>query len=367
MTVDIKRVQGTYKVQQYNGTGTTDLLVIDPNTGYVVPSTPTNSKVVVTGDLYVLGTRTEVSSTNVTIKDSTIILNQGEPNNGPNGGVTNGVAGIQISRGLAGSDDPGLAAYLQWNDNSYWRGTGQIAQVQGIWEFREGQTDDAYPQYSAIKANAIRIDEASASTVAGGLPRLNIFGNDNPYAVMSVSGTDNYHTRVIDDDDIPNKKYVDNKVYSGSQIATSIVVGQSYLTLADNSVDGVPSEIIGVIDGEPSVKIGTISSGTVVMRVGASVAQFAGVQFVGNQIEPVGTNNDLRLLATGNGQVVVESPLIFQSADAPRPGPGESGIYADTVGGGGTGMYYVTSSTLGVVKTDEFVSRKKALVFSLIF
>jgi hypothetical protein len=364
MTVDIKRVQGTYKVQQYNGTGTTDLLVIDPNTGYVVPTTPTNSKVVITGDLYVLGTRTEVSSTNVTIKDSTIILNQGEPSTLPDGGVTDGVAGLMISRGR--SEDPNIGAFIQWNDQSVWHGTGQIGSITGVWEFREGPTDGT-PIYSAIKVNAIRMDEASASTVAGGQPRLNILGSDNPTSVISVSGTNNYASRVIDDDDIPNKKYVDNVLYNGTQVANSVVVGKSYLTIADYSVDGVPSEIIGVLDGAPSDKIDPINSGTIVMRISASSARFSGIQIVGNQLEPTQANTDLRLVANGTGQIVVTSPLVFQTTSIPTPGSGQSGIYQNVPGGGGTGMYYVTSSTLGAVTSDEFVSRKRALVFSLIF
>jgi hypothetical protein len=361
---DVTRIQGPYKIQATNGS---DILVVDPSTGYVIPSTPTTSKVVVTGDLYVLGTRTEVSSTNVTIKDPTIILNQGEPSSAPNGGVTGGLSGLMVSRGRSGADDPTYGAFLQWNENSTWHGTGQLSGVTGVWEFRTGESDVGRPQYSAIKVNAIRIDEISASTVAGGLPRLNILGQENPTSVISVAGTLDYETRVLDDDDIPNKKYVDGVLYNGTQIANSLVVGNSYLTIADAAADGVPSTIIGVLDGAPSDKIDPITSGTVVMRISAASAQFSGVQFVGNQIEPVGANTDLRLTANGTGQIVAAAPLIFESTTPPTPNAGQTGLYAGDAGGGGTGMYYVTSSTLGVIKGDEFVSRKKALVFSLIF
>jgi uncharacterized protein YigE (DUF2233 family) len=42
-------------------------------------------------------------------------------------------------------------------------------------------------------------------------------------------------------------------------------------------------------------------------------------------------------------------------------------LYVAEPGGGGTGVYFVNSSTLGVVTSDEFTSRKKALIYALIF
>ena len=35
--------------------------------------------------------------------------------------------------------------------------------------------------------------------------------------VVSVSGTNNYEVQVTDDDDIPNKKYVDDAIVTGIQ------------------------------------------------------------------------------------------------------------------------------------------------------
>ena len=368
MTIDVKRVQGAYKVQSGNGT---DLLVVDPNSGYVVPSTPTASKVVITGDLYVVGTRTEISSTNITIKDPTIILNQGEPTNETNGAVTAGLSGIMISRGRNGQDNPTYGAFIEWNDTAVWNGTGPLGTVTGQFEFRVGPTNSS-PLYSAIKINAIRMPieggtEGSYSTVNGSAPRLNIFGSDNPNSLISVKGS-NYTTNLAlygDKDDIPNKEYVDNALASNINDAQNVVYGKSYVAIIDNSLDGVPSEIIGVINGIPSTKF-SITSGTVVMRVSATGARFTGIELVGNSVRAVG-GNDLTLDATGAGQIKLTAPTIFESTTEPVPGSGQTGLYASTPAGGGTGMYYVTSSTLGVVTQDEFVSRKKALIFSLIF
>ena len=205
-----------------------------------------------------------------------------------------------------------------------------------------------------------------AFSTIGGNPRLNIFGSDNPHSVLSVHGTDNYAGRVTDDDDIPNKYYVDHAIAVGIYDAESVVDGHSFIKIIDNYKDSLTSQIIGVLDGDPGEKF-TITTGTVVMRITANVAQFSGVEFIQNQIQPVGANTDLRLATNGAGQIVIAAPLIFESNTLPVPGAGQTGLYTNDPGGGGTGIYYINSSTLGAITGDEFVSRKKALVFSLIF
>lgn len=365
MTTNVTRVQGTYNIQTVDGV---NVFVVDTTgTDYIVPTIPTTSKVVITGDLYVVGTRTQTSSTNVTIKDPTILLNQGDILIG--GAMSSGQAGIQISRGS--NDGASTSAFLQWDDTVQWQGTGAVSNPRGIWQFRLGPKTGSTPLYSAIKINAIRIPyengtEGPFNTVNGG-PRLNVFGSDNPNAVISVSGTNNYAANVTDNDDIPNKKYVDDKVIATTTSSQSVVVGRSYIAINDSSVDGGASEIFGVLDGAPVDKVDPITSGTVVLRISKTVAQFAGLSFINNQIKPVLTNTNLVLTTDGLGQIVLAAPLVFQSSNIPVPGIGQTGLYTDDPGAGGTGVYYVTSSTGGVITQDEFVSRKKALIYSLIF
>jgi len=369
MTSDVSRVQGAYKIQSSNGT---DIFVVDTTNGdYQTPSVPTTSKVVITGDLFVIGSRTQSSSTFVSLTDPTLLLNQGDtfaPK--PGGGY---VAGLQISR--SDNDSQYSSAFMQWNEAGIWHGTGALGAETGIFEFRVGPSSYSSGLYSAIKVNAIRMpkydgSEGAYSTVGGNKPRLNIFGSDNPNAVLSVSGTTDYASNVTDDDDIPNKKYVDNTLASGINNAENLVDGRSYLTIIDQQLNGVPSEIVGVLDGSPVDKSGIIGgtvTGTVVMRISSSVAQFSGIQLIQNQIQPVGANTNLILTTNGTGQILLQAPLLFQSSTTPVPGSGQTGLYTNNPGGGGTGVYYVNSSTGGVITNDEFVSRKKALVFSLIF
>lgn len=380
MATEINRIQGTYRVQNVSNSGVvSDLLVVDTTgTGYVVSPVPTNSRVIVTGDLVVVGTRTESSSTVVTFKDPTLLLNQG---NSFSLGIEY-LGGLKISRDATDTDNN--AAFIQWNNNAVWRGTGDLsdpAGIPGVIEFRKGLPTSPEPLYAAIKINAIRmpryIDGGSTirpdglySTVPSAsieYPRLNIFGSDNPTSVLSVSGTLNYEINVIDDDDIPNKKYVDDALASGIKDAENLVSGNSYVTINDRVADSASfSEIIGVLDGSPSVKPNP-TTGTVVMRITTSTAQVARMQFNQNQISPVGSNADLIISANGSGQIIAAKPLVFQTSVPPVPSPGQTGIYSTNPGSGGTGMYYVNNNTGGTVTSDEFVSRKRALIFSIIF
>ena len=374
-TNDVLRLQGDYlivaRTSPTNGSSSgAGIITLDVGVGNVSTGT-----VVIKGNLQVegdvqFGSATDTKVENVVITDNEIVLNAGEKG-GPGGKVTRGTSGIKISRGNNGQDSDQLAAFFAWNDDEVWQGTGAISNIKGLWEFRQGRT--GRPQYSGIKISAIRIDEASASTAgtgAGQGPRLNIFGSDNPTAVLSVSGTNNYASRVTDKDDIPNKEYVDSLLVAEQAEAQMVRIGKSYLTLTDTSVDGVPSSIIGILNGDPEnydTERRNPTTGTVVMKLTTIAAQFAGVQFVGNAIYPVGNNQDLRLEANGTGQIILGRPLIFSEGNEPEPGVGETGLYVGPSSGGGTGVYFKKADTLGNITQDEFVSRKKALVFSIIF
>ena len=379
MTVDVSRIQGTYKIQNVSNTGVlTDVLVVDSTgTSYPISGAPTSSTVVITGNLVVVGTRTEVSSTNVTVSDPTILLNQGNSFSQVNGYL----GGIQISRDS--TDNIDTSAYLQWNNTATWNGTGGLGTVNGIWEFRQGLAGrPTSPIYSAIKVNALRMplydqghnsqpegNYSTLTTSSIATPRLNIFGSDNPLSVMSVKGTTNYDANCTDDDDIPNVKYVKNTLASAISQAQSVVDGNSYLTINDKVGNGASfSQILGVLDGHPTDKPNP-TTGTVVLRITTSTAQIAQIQFNGNLIEPSNTvsNTNLLLGAGAAGQIVAISPVLFQTSSQPTPGTGQTGIYSNNPGSGGTGLYYVNSSTGGVVTSDEFVSRRKALVYSFIF
>jgi hypothetical protein len=192
MTTAVSRVQGNYIVQSSTGS---DILVVDTSgIGYNITSGFSPSKVVITGDLYVMGRTISTSSSVVqTIQDPTLILNFGNTFTDPG---SDGVSGIEIDR------TPNNPAYIQWNENTSWTVFGGLNPSTGYFEIRTGPSGDA--NYSAIKLNKILVGDDALNN------RLNLIGAENTSAVVSVSGTVNYENNVTDPDDIPNKTYVDN-------------------------------------------------------------------------------------------------------------------------------------------------------------
>ena len=366
MTVDVLRLPGDYYVHAATN-GSIVLDVLNNGTTSTVAGT-----VLINGNLDVKGATTYFESVNANIKDNTITLNAGEPSALFNGGISavGGTSGLKISRGRVGLDNDNLAAFFEWNENARWTGTGRIGQEVGLFELRVGKTTDN-PKFSAIKINAIRIDPFSASTIGAGSsnPRLNIFGQENPTAVMSVAGTSAYESRVIDDDDIPNKKYVDTRVSTYAGGTTQLIYNSTYLKLIDNFVDPAPnSAIIGVVHGNPSDSSSNVTTGTVVMEVSDVAAKFVGIQLLKNKIIPSIVNQNLILQSNGaNSQIILAGPTLISTSVPPVPSASQVGFYANPPGTGGTGLFFVSSSTTGVVTTDEVVSRRKALVYGLIF
>jgi hypothetical protein len=357
MITDVLRLQGNYLVQSQVG----GVITFD------VGGATSTGTVVIEGNLDVRGQQTFIESTIATIKDQTVVLNSGDPGASlySGVGVTGVTSGLQIARG--DNDSPDLSAFIEWNESSTWRKPGVDSPVRGLFEFRRGPADGS-PQYSAIKVGAIRLDEDSAELVDG-VYKLSFLGSDNSNSVLSAGDHPNYTALIKDKNDIPNKEYVDIVAAgggSGGGASNGLNVGNSWVKIVDRAVDGVTSAIVGVVDGDSNERL-TVTTGTVVLRVTSASAQILGIQILGSQIQPVSTNKSLTLSASGTGQVLVNSPLILSATRTAVPGVGQVGLYTGNPAAGGTGVFFVNSSTTGTVTSGEMINRKRALVFSLIF
>jgi hypothetical protein len=341
MTTNVVRVPGNYIIQA------SPTITLDPSGGLGLNT----GTVVITGSLSVLGKTTTVASTNAEIKDNVLILNSGETNSY----VTLGTSGLIVDRGNGANLSN--AATMLFNDSAGLDGfTWHTSDIsgRGIFEFK------AAGGVSAIRINAIRIDENSAPRV-GGYPRLNIFGSDNSGAVISVAGTANYETRVIDKDDIPNKAYVDIQIAANQSSVDNIrkikqgpAGSETYVQLNDISVTGQPSNIELGINQLP---VATISQGSVI---------FPGLAFTNQTITALSGSGtaDLYLEPTGSGSVILRKALRITNQNLPPiSNTNTTAIYTTgIVGPGGTGIYYLNSLASG-----EFISRKRAIIYGLIF
>ena len=352
MTTNVVRVPGNYQISTVAGG------VIKLDTGGTALTS--QGSVQIDGDLVVygntfFGTVTNVTVQNTVVRDNIITLNSGEQSG--NVSAAGNIAGILIDRG--NNANIGQAATLLFNDSvgndGFTWHTSDIS-GRGIWEFK------AQAAVSAIRTNVIRIDEGSAPRV-GGYPRLNFFGSDNPGAVLSVSGTSNYESRIIDDDDIPNKAYVDIQIRNNQASVDNIRKikqgadgSESYVEILDDEVTGQPSKVTIGIDAIPRV------------TVAANNVQFPGLVFADNVITARNVNgtgnNDLYLEPNGNGSITIRRALQITAQPVPPiAGTNTTALYCTgEVGPGGTGIYYVSNATSG-----EFISRKRAIIYGLIF
>ena len=293
-------------------------------------------QVYMTGNLVVKGTTTQVDATNLDLKDNIIVLNSGEQG----AGVSISTAGIEIDRGSKPNTQFVFDETVSWND--------PVTQTikQGGFKTRD------------INGGNIGLEVRSISTGGGDLYLINA-----GTGVISVSGTNAYENQVTDDDDIPNKKYVDvqiaaqvaaadfQKIRDGSSSFTQMVV-------ADFETTGLTSVASITVDGVNNVNFYDNRSELHDLRID------------GSRISTTTSNADLTLSAPGTGSVVIDDQLQILTTPSPddsavdpaQPTDGLK-IYAKSQGVGKTGLYYVNSNNV----RDELISKNRSLLLSMIF
>jgi hypothetical protein len=338
-TVNIVRVPGDYQVVAKAGGIILDVY----NDGTLHPAT--SGAVTVYGDLNVVGNTTYISTTNTNVVDNILMLNSGETN----GYVTGGYAGIAISRGSINTLTN--AAALLYNDTASWSYDTITSATQGVWEFSVGDGIQLIP--SAIKVDAIRV---------GSNNFLNLFGRENPNAVLNVKGTTDYEYNVLDDDDIPNKKYVDDKAYSGEEFTKKVRVGGTFIELNDPAVLFTDPQYHRV---QARIFMALQTSTNVVFRLEDTDAEIQGLYLSDTNITVKSSRNSesIRITAYNTGTVEIASALSLANINPPAVKPFHTNVYStSTIGGGGTGVYFVNTQ-----QSDELVSRKRAIIYGLIF
>ena len=293
-------------------------------------------QVYMTGNLVVKGTTTQVDATNLDLKDNIIVLNSGEQG----AGVSLSTAGIEIDRGSKPNTQFVFDETVSWND--------PVTQTikQGGFKTRD------------INGGNIGLEVRSISTGGGDLYLINA-----GTGVISVSGTNAYENQDTEDDDIPNKKYVDvqiaaqvaaadfQKIRDGSSSFTQMVV-------ADFETTGLTSVASITVDGVNNVNFYDNRSELHDLRID------------GSRISTTTSNADLTLSAPGTGSVVIDDQLQILTTPSPddsavdpaQPTDGLK-IYAKSQGVGKTGLYYVNSNNV----RDEIISKNRSLLLSMIF
>lgn len=380
MTTEILSVPGTYILRANGGviTLTPQFATVNSLTNRTTYSQGT---VVINGNLDVKGTQTNIESVNASIKDNTIVLNSGELNNF----VTLGTSGIKIARGPNGADSDSQAAFLQYNDSI--DATGYTWHLpdgnnkHGIWEFKGEQN-----QISAIKVNAIRIDPASAYAGSNNHPRLSIFGSDNANAIISVAGTVGYDTNIgyvtPDPNDIPNVQWVQTWTQIAQQTPQNIRRLQQLNSSVLLTDDGIDAPDVKINLGGPIVRFAFKSNGELAFN-----GLNAGLSIVDSTIQAIATTATVQPLYLGAGGDAPIHNLNYQVLDNSTYDNtfwtnvqstlpiGATAVYSSAttaVSGGGTNLFFVNRNnkidpTTNTVIPEELVSRRRALVYAIVF
>lgn len=285
-----------------------DYTVKVQNSGYITLDTGDQSgKVIITGDLEVRGNQTNVESEDLLVKDNIIFLNVGETGNG----ITLGTSGLEIDRG------------------NYLNVSFLYDETLDTFVFRSADTS-----YVPITVNTIKTHNSDL-----------VINTGSGTNVISVTGTNDYELHVTDDDDIPNKKYVDSAISGGIGALTpeKIYEGDTVVEAHDSSVGGdSPSRITVSVDNVEVAKV--LSTGLTI-----------------NNITSYSASN--LILTASNSNIEINGYLnLDNQGTAPSSAAGINKVYSSSVGPGGTGIKVVNTTV-----SDELVSRRKALAYSMIF
>ena len=270
---------------------------------------------------------------------------------------TAGLAGIGIRRDANYSF---TAPSFVFNDNYYI--TDGTTSTRGIWA-----TTIGYYSGSGLSTNYLRVFPGTAE--------LNIFGSNDPTAVMSVKGTTDYENQVIHDDHIPNKKYVDISITSAtSTTATSTTLGgvkigsgitadgdgtisvisYTLTTATDSLLGGVKIGSGITADGDGTISVATYTLNTATTSVLGGVKIGAGVTIdVDGTISVTPSGGSLSISDEGNNLSTTVSSINF-IGDGVTATNVSNAITVRIDGGGGGGGATFTGGA--VVNSTQFLN-----------
>jgi hypothetical protein len=347
---DVVRLDGDYRI--VTKTGGEIRLDTGDNTGTVY----------ITGNLEITGTgtKTKIDTTDLQIKDRIITLNDGQVGNKISGVLPEGnKSGFIIARSTDLSPTGNRASLLYDED------------LPGISSGPRGGGDGAFVLRSdnrpgILYVGGLRLDTANMapSFYPNGNPRFYFTDDFTSHVVLSIGPEASVQTYSADllasglDNDIPNKKYVDDRFAAlsvGTDRARRLSDGSAtdervFIELSHSALGGAG-------------RMAMFVDNYLVMQLEQNSVQMADLGVVGSTIKPVFTNTNL-YLTTENADVEIQAGLSFTVPTyTPESETNKVKVYStSTTGAGGTGLLFVNEQG-----KDELVSAKKALIFSIIF
>lgn len=345
------RVNGDYNIKTADGAK----IVLD--TG---PAAAGGS-VKITGDLVVEGASFYVSSTNLNVTDNIITLNDGEA--GP--GVTLVYSGLEIDRGDTSSTSPQNNASFVYDEST------------DAWLIAHGTAPGPF-NYDSSSLRLRKILTNSATDDGD----LTLVGTGT--GVVKVIGTVNYENQVTHDDDLPNKKYVDDAIQNNPTFQIVAPSSQdTKVVISDKDIlpntAGTPGSLAYLTATTTYSSFG--ESAVTIVVDGQLISQFYSNRFEVGDLEVGGgvdrneitnrasiTNENIIIRTQGTGKLQTNYALQLEKIGVtPAYVADNLLLYAAAPGIGTTGVWFVNDSSETAKQNGELISKNKALVFSMLF
>jgi hypothetical protein len=311
-------------------------------------------QVLITGNLVVEGTQTTVQATDLDVSDNIITLNAGETG----AGVTLIYSGIEVDRGSLPS------ASLLYDETA------------DTWLIANGNAPSLNYDDSNIRLHRIY---TNPSTDDGDLVLIGA-----GTGVVKVIGTINYEEQVTADDDIPNKRYVDDAIQNNPtfQIVapqlqdTRVIISDKEITPNISTQAGSLAYLTANTGfntfGESAVSI--VVDGQLVSQFYSNRVEIGDLEIGGgtarNEISNKAsiTNENIFIRTQGTGKLQTNYALQLEKiAVVPAYVSNNTIVYGAAPELGTTGVWFVNDSLESSKRTGELISKNKALVFSMIF
>jgi hypothetical protein len=340
MSKVLRVTDGDYRIVVDNGASGT--IYLDTTSGAASP----RGTVVITGDLEVKGTQTTVESTNTTIADNILTLNDGESGAGIRASFGY-KAGIEVARGSLPT------ARLVFDEQSPYVAGGS----SGTGSFR---FEDINGDFLPLNVNSLNAEGPLYITT--------------PNSAINVAGTVDYEKNVF--------------TYTGAAVSNAVPINNDFIPNAKGVVDYITYALAnnfqpGIQDANTSVTATDFDTSSnesvVVITVDGLVAanfysnriDLGDIKIQNNEISTTNSNEPLLLAAPGTGSVIVKDSfeiteyLYDDDGVAPASTVPDSGIklFSTTEGTGDTGLYFVNKSNT----TGEMISKNRALLYGMLF
>jgi len=309
----------------------------------------------VTGDLVVEGQTLNVAAANLNITDNIIKINDGETG----AGITLVYSGLEVERGSLSN------ASLLYDETA---DTWVIANNTAPGPFNY---DESNLRLRRIYTNPTTDDGD-----------LTLIGTGS--GVVKVFGTTAYELQVTHDDDLPNKKYVDDSILNNPTFQIVAPQGQdTRVIIADKEITPDISTTAGSLayftaqtglpsPGESAVSV--IVDNTLVGQFYNNRLEISDLEIGGgidsNEITTKNgiTNLNIFVRTQGTGKLQTNYAIQLEKIGVtPAYVSNNILVYGDTPGVGTSGVWFVNDSIEASKQNGELISKNKALVFSMIF